>query len=253
MLSGIARIIALLSAVAFLVWTGATPLAEAGLNEGLAAYAAKDYQRALRELLPAAAEGSAVAQYLVAFMYANAQGVTQDDAEAVKWYRRAAEQGYADAQHNLGAEAQYSLGVMYVHGRGVPQDDAEAVKWYRRAAEQGQADAQHSLGVMYGKGRGVPQDDAEAVKWYRRAAEQGYADAQHNLGVMYVKGQGVPQDYVAAHMWYNLAGAKQAPGPNRDLAVKNRDIVAKRMTPAQLAEAQRLAREWKPTPEQLAR
>ena len=64
-------------------------------------------------------------------MYNNRRGVPQDDAEAVKWYRLAAEQGYAEAQSNLG--------VMYNNGRGVPQDDAEAVKWYRLAAEQGYA------------------------------------------------------------------------------------------------------------------
>ncbi len=82
--------------------------------------------------------------------------------------------------------------------------------------------------------------------WLRTAAEKGYAPAQYNLGVMYHTGQGVPQDYVQAHMWYNLAAAGLPPGEGRDSAAKNRDIVAKLMTPAQLAEAQRLAREWRP-------
>ncbi len=84
------------------------------------------------------------------------------------------------------------------------------------------------------------------MKWYRKAAEQGNDSAQFNLGVMYTKGRGVPQDYVQAHMWYNLAAAGSPPGEDRDSAAKNRDIVAERMTPAQIAEAQRLAREWKP-------
>jgi uncharacterized protein len=69
------------------------------------------------------------------------QGVPEDDAEAVKWYRMAAEQGLANAQLNLG--------VMYDYGQGVPEDDAEAVKWYRMAAEQGLANAQFNLGYMY--------------------------------------------------------------------------------------------------------
>ncbi len=75
-------------------------------------------------------------------------------------------------------------------------------------------------------GGGLPQDYAEAVRWYRRAAEQGYASAQFNLGLMYGNGQGVLQDYVQAHKWYNLAASRLSSGENRDLAVKNRDIVA---------------------------
>ncbi len=118
----------------------------------------------------------------------------------------------------------------------------------RALAEQGDASAQYNLGVMYADGEGVPQDDTEAGRWYRLAADQGVADAQYNLGVMYGTGQGVPQDYVEAHIWYNLAGA-QSSGENRDLAVKNRDVVAERMTADQVAEAQRRAREWTPTPE----
>ena len=121
----------------------------------------------------------------------------QDDAEAVQWYRRGADQGDAYAQFNLGN--------MYFEGRGVPQDDAEAVKWYRRAADQGNVDAQVNLGKMYVAGRGVPQDDTEAMQWYRRAADQGDADAQFNLGNMYLEGRGVPQDHAAALQWYRRA------------------------------------------------
>ncbi len=97
---------------------------------------------------------------------------------------------------------------------------------------------------MYDNSRGVPQDYAEAVKWYCKAAEQGFAEAQFNLGVIYGKGQRVPQDYVQAHMWYNLAASRLPPGSDRDMAVMNREALAARMTPAQIAEAQRLAREW---------
>jgi hypothetical protein len=139
------------------------------------------------------------------------------------------------------ARAQFNLGLMYDTGEGVPQDDAEAVRWYRRAADQGHADAQFNLGFMYINGRGVPQDDAKAFRWYRLAADQGDATAQYNLGLMYANGQGVPQDYVAAHMWLNLAAAQ-----GNANASESRDIVANRMTPEQIAEAQRLAREWTP-------
>ena len=77
------------------------------------------------------------------------------------------------------------------------------------------------------------------MKWYRLAAEQGLADAQFNLGIRYYNGQGVPQDYVQAHLWWNLAAAQ-----GDEEARENRDIIAAKMTPAQIEEAQRLAREW---------
>ena len=156
-----------------------------------------------------------------------------DYATAFRLWRPLADQGDADAQSNLG--------VMYANGQGVPQNHAEAVKWFRLAADQGYANAQYNLGLMYDNGQGVTQNHAEAVKWYRLAADQGYANAQYNLGLIYYTGQGVPQNHVQAHKWFNLAGA----GGDED-GRKNRDIVAKVMTPAQIAEAQRLASEWKP-------
>ncbi len=84
------------------------------------------------------------------------------------------------------------------------------------------------------------------MKWYRKAAEQGRANAQHNLGVMYERGQGVPQDYAQAHMWFILAASNLLPGENPDRAARDRDMIAIWMTPAQISEAQKLAREWKP-------
>ena len=124
-------------------------------------------------------------------------------------------------------------------------DYAAALRLWRPLAEQGHADAQTGLGAMYGMGLGVPQNHAEAVKWYQLAAEQGHARAQHNLGVTYATGQGAPQDYVQAHMWFSLAGSRFPPDEDRD-AVQSRDWVAAQMTPAQIAEAQKLAREWRP-------
>ncbi len=125
-------------------------------------------------------------------------------------------------------------------------DYATALQEFKPLAERGDARAQATLGVMYHLGRGVPQNHAEAAKWSRKAAEQGYAGAQFNLGNMYLFGEGVPQDYVQAYTWYTLAASRFAPGSNRDAVVKNRDRLAGLMTQAQIAEAQRLAREWKP-------
>ena len=95
--------------------------------------------------------------------------------------------------------------------------------------------------VAYDRG-----DFATANREWRPLAKQGMAEAQYNLGVMYSYGRGVPQDYVQAHMWYNIAASRFTPGADRDNAVENRDIVAERMTPAQISEAQKLAREWTP-------
>ena len=153
--------------------------------------------------------------------------------------RQKAEQGDATAQ--------FDLGVMYNFGKGVPQDYAEARRWYLKAAEQGNSDAQFNLGVMYDNGRGVRQDYAEARKWYLKAAEKGAAHAQFSLGFMYDTGQGVPQDYVKAHLWFNLAASRAKVDYRKQIA-DARDKTAAKMTPAQLAEAQRLAREWKPKP-----
>ncbi len=125
-------------------------------------------------------------------------------------------------------------------------DYATALREWRPLAEQGNANAQFNLGLMYDNGQGVPQDYAKALQWWRKAAEQGNAKAQSKLGFMYRNGLGVPQDYVQAHMWYNLVASRSPPGMDRDRAVKNRFIIAQKMTPAQISEAQKLAREWTP-------
>ena len=154
-----------------------------------------------------------------------------DYATALSEWRPLTEAGDADAQFNLG--------LMYDEGWGVAQDSAEAARLYRWAAEQGHASAQYNLGLLYANGWGVAQDDAEAAKWWRLAAEQGDADAQNDLGHMYRNGDGVAQDQVQAHMWFNLAAAQ-----GYEYATENRYLVAERMTPADISEAQRLAREW---------
>jgi hypothetical protein len=122
-------------------------------------------------------------------------------------------------------------------------DYVTALRLWRPLADQGDVLAESYLGRMYFLGRGVPQDYAEAMKWYRLAADQGERRAQANLGLMYDKGLGVDKDHVRAHMWLNLAAAQ-----GDKLSGKYRDAIAReRMTPAQIAEAQKLAREWKAT------
>jgi hypothetical protein len=184
------------------------------------------------QLRAMANSGDASAQYSLGEAYDRGKGVPQDDAEALKWYRKAAENGNADAQIKLGeaylygsmgvakdyaegvdwyrkaadqgnAHAQYTLGSAYRYGWGVAPNDAQAVNWYRKAAENGNVDAQHTLGDAYRYGRmGLVTNFAEAAKWYRKAADQGNADAQYSLGSCYFAGQGVPQDHAEAEKWY---------------------------------------------------
>ena len=116
-------------------------------------------------------------------------------------------------------------------------DYVQAFKLFSPLAAQGNTEAQNKIGVMYEYGQGVTQDHQEAAKWYRLAAAQGVAEAQYNIGVLYANGQGVTQDFARAHMWYNLASsAGDADG------AKNRDIIAKIMTPQQIEKAQAMAR-----------
>ena len=166
------------------------------------------------------------------------------------------------------ASAQFILGLMYDNGDGVLKDSAEAVKWYRKSAEQGNANAQNNLGLMYNKGDVVLKDSAEARKWFRKSAEQGNANAQNNLGLMYDNGddthkdswvnnilkgsflyaivswvnailtRGTPKDSVEAHAWYNNASAN-----GDEAAKKNLSDIEKTMTPDQISDANKLARE----------
>ena len=128
------------------------------------------------ETMAAAKQGEAYAQFNLGIMYEYGDGVPENDAEAVKWYRKAADQGYADAQYNLG--------LMYNDGEGVPENDAEAVKWYRKAADQGYADAQSNLGVMYYGGDGVPENNIRAYVWLSMAKAQGNAGAAGNIDIL---------------------------------------------------------------------
>ncbi len=127
-------------------------------------------------------------------------------------------------------------------------DYAAALRLLRPLADQGDVAAQFQLGVMYAEGQGVAKDYTEAFRWLRLAADQGYAGAQSSIGVMYADGLGVAQDLVQAHMWLNLAASRY---PNsakeaHDKAVKDRDLIASKMSPTQIAKAEKLAREWKP-------
>lgn len=156
---------------------------------------------------------------------------TAGNSSDVESVRKAAEKGNAVALHNLG--------VMYAAGEGVPKDAAMAAELWRKAGEKGLAEAQVNLGISYAAGVGVPKDTAKAVEWWRKAAEQGNAMSQFMLGDAYMHGIGVARDLVRAHMWLNLAATSGLDG-----VADIRQKAESEMTKEQVAEAERLARDW---------
>jgi TPR repeat protein len=142
-----------------------------GVDEAYQAYQNDDGATSLRLARPFAENGDARAQTLLGLIYFHGRGISKDEVEAAKWFRRAADQGDATAQ--------FHLGLMYAKGRGVPQNFAEAAKWVRLAADAGDAEAQFNLGVMYYKGEGVPQSDLNAHLWFNLAAAHFTASERH--------------------------------------------------------------------------
>lgn len=181
-----------------------------GYREGYGT--AVDHVEAVKWVRKAAEQGFARAQYDLGWMYQYGRGVERSDEKAAGWYLKAAEQGLARAQRNLG--------FMYEYGRGVERSDAKAAEWVRKAAEQGLADVQN---VMYKNGRGVEQYYVKTAGWYLKAAEQGYAEAQCNLGYMYANGTGVEQSYVKAAEWFLKAAEQGDADAQYHLGVMYRD------------------------------
>jgi len=173
------------------------------MSQGMAHYNKEEYVEAAQWFRKAAEQGQAQAQYHLGHMHDSGKGITEDNQQAVQWYRKAAEQGHA--------QAQLQLGGMYQRGAGVTQDKSEAIKWYRKAAEQGYAQAQDLLGMLYQLGVGVSQDDQQAVEWYHKAAVQEYAKAQYHLGQSYYNAKGVTKDEQEAIKWLSKAAAQGQP------------------------------------------
>jgi TPR repeat protein len=159
---------------------------------------------------------------------------------AAQEVRKLAEEGNAAAQNKLG--------LFYKVGKGVTQNYGQAKRWFEEAAKQGHAEAQINLGSLYLQGDAPPQSPHMALFWFGRAAEQGVVPAFAKLGQMYQEGQGVPQDFVQAYMWFHLAATNgEAPSAER------RHMLATKMTQDQIMQAEKLAREWKPTSRSVVR
>ena len=155
-----------------------------------------------------------------------------DDSQVEK-YRKAAEKGSIFDQTMLGS--------CYEYGKGVTKDEAEAVKWYRKAADQGYNVAQILLGFCYKNGEGVATNEVEAVKWFRKAAERGDQSGQYMLGLSYQYGKGAPSNNVEALKWFNLSAAQ-----DYEIAKRTQSEIGRLMTKEEIAEAQKLANEFKP-------
>lgn len=176
--------------------------ARAHLQTGLAAYKKMDYASALKELKPLAEDGDAQAQTTLGLVYANSQGASKDDAQAVSWFRKASDQSDPSGR--------YYLGFMYEKGRGVPKDEAEAAKLYRVAAQLGENNAQYSLALLYMNGQGVAKDVDEAKKWHLRAAQNGNAQALAPY-VQAAKQGNADAQYFVAGVYFNVEAVKNVP------------------------------------------
>lgn len=225
------------------------------LDDAKAAYDKRDFATAIRLWLPLAEAGDAEAQDRVALLFQKGEGVPKDDAKAVAWFSKAAEQGNADAEGNLGAlyflgsgglPKNAPLAVSWMrksaeHGNvtmqdgvgsyysaaslmGGTTDPAQAIYWWSKAAENGYAPSMRRLGLAYTAGQLVPKDEAVAMSWFRKAAEKGDAAAQVSLGVAYAQGAGVPKDSSQALAWLQKAaqqgGALQAMAENYIAQIK---------------------------------
>jgi TPR repeat protein len=192
----------------------------------------------LQTLMDKAKAGDAESQFWVGHAYSDGRLVQKDGEEALQWFLKSAEQGYAPAQRLYGmasvhinpavgerwmlraaeqgdAEAEFWLGVAYEQNWFGTTDAKEAVKWYQKAAQNGNPDAQVELGQRYKDGEGVEQNFILAAEWFRKAAEHvpdlgGAGQGRYRLGLLYVEGHGVPRDYAQAYFWFSLSGLGNA-------------------------------------------
>jgi TPR repeat protein len=211
------------------------PGAGGDFQAGMDAYADGDYKTALEKWRPLAEAGDPASQTNLGFLYYEGKGVPQNYEEALKWYRKAALTGYPDAAFNLG--------VAYTEGKGVTPDKSQALHWYQLAADSGYAPAQVILGNIYFRGDGIAADQKAGADWYLKAAEQDDVVAQFLIANLYVTGQGVPEDFVQAYKWLLIAEGANHPDAKKT-AEERKQLIVGRLSPAQIAEAEKQANEW---------
>jgi TPR repeat protein len=186
------------------------------------------FHKALAEFKPLAAEGFSPAQYQLAMMYKNAQGVTKNEKKAFELLTLAANQNDSDAQ--------FDLAVMYTEGNVVKKDLVKAFQLTKKSAKKGLASSQYNLGIMYFSGDGVHQDKHQAARWYKKAADQNYTLAQFNLAIMYYEGTGLEQSNEMSFIWNTIAAYNGYAD-----AAKSRDMDAHNMSKVQVNNAREKA------------
>lgn len=241
--------------------TGQARLAAEAFDRG-------EYEKAMDLWMPLADDGDAKAQFGIGYLYDHGLGVPADSAEAIRWYRMSADQGYVLSQLNLGAlyqegredlpadlgraadwfrlaadqgnaNAQYNLGKLYHRGQGLPRNNELAAQWLQKAADQGHVKAINLLGTLYTRGLGVEADPERGFQLVLQAAQQGDPAAQLNLAGQYIRGTGTEQDFVEALKWHTIFESHDIPGGGLPM-----DWVENNMTRADIEEAQRRAAQW---------
>jgi TPR repeat protein len=191
----IARLLPLTLSV-FLVASSAAVVAPT-VESAMRDYTEHRYEEAARKLQVLAGQGNAEAQYNLGLLYRRGHGVPQDLAQALVWYKKAAEQGYPLAENNLG--------FMYTKGLGVPEDKQEGFKWYMAAAAHNFVMAQYNVGLKLFYGEGVQKNLDQSFQWFMKAADRGCREAMNFAGYMYENGLGTASDPPRAVLWYRLA------------------------------------------------
>lgn len=207
----------LMSSVSSLVLANDYQLGMYELNRG-------EFKAAMAQFEPLAADGFSPAQYQLAMMYQNGQGVVRDNKKAFDLLTLAANQNDSDAQ--------FGLSLLYSEGKNVPKDLMKAFYLMEKSANKGLASAQFNLAVMYAQGDGVHKDNLLASRWYQKAADQNFALAQFNLALMYFEGKGVDKSQEKSFIWNTIAAYN-----GYEDAAKSRDMDAHKLSKAKVSSA----------------
>lgn len=259
---------------AFLALLPGATVARAEFKAGEAAYKAGNYSEAYLQLLPAGRAGNAQAQFLLGQLSDNGFGaVALDPHEAARWYHRAAEQNHGEAQFTLARAYAFGRGVkqdkdralhwlkkaaandfeqalldlarLHDEGRVVEKDPARATQLVERAATLGNPDGEYAFAERLAAGDGISQDRKRAWEWFKRAADNGQPAALYRIGQIVLKRERSIEDNIAAYAWLTLATRLGSDEVKKD-ATRDRDLLAKDMTPGDIAEAMTRVRNWKP-------
>ena len=205
------------------------------LNDGLIAYSTEEYPLALQLLEALAKKNVPLAQLLIGRLFANGLGGPKDCDRAVTWLTRAAQNG--------NGEAAFDLASFSEQGRCVPHSTSQALTWYGVAAANDNTEAPNAIGEIYLGGADIAPDLPRAFFWFKRGVKLYDPMAYYHLGEMYAAGKGAPRDLIEAYKWFDLAAGLFAFQLNR--GTEARDKIREKLMPAQVAEGQKRASEYR--------